>query len=106
MMINGRHTDMDGNVIDSFVLEQKIFEAWHVVDDLKLLYTACEGMNEDQIMSAIHGLSIFADMRFQSLLHTFEQCTANEVFDDNDRLKVRNREDMVKAFESFGQEPI
>ena len=106
MIVNGKHTDMDGNTIDSFVLEQRIFEAWHVVDDLKLLYEACEDMNEDQIMSAIHGLSIFAEMRFQSLLDTFEQCTANEVFDDNGRLRVFNREDVAKAFESFGQEQI
>jgi len=86
MKINGLHTDLDGRPIDQFDLEQKILEAWHLLDDLRLTYSRLEGMNEDQLYGAIHGLEIFADMRFQSLWETYEQCIQNGVFDNDSKI--------------------
>ena len=106
MMINGKYTDLDGRVIDRFDLEQKIMEAWHIVDDLKLAYSRIEGMDEDQIYGTLHGLEIFADMRFNSLWDTFEQCVRNGVFDDSDRRGAEIAKALDEATKGFGQEQI
>jgi hypothetical protein len=92
--------------IDSFDLKQAIMEAWHVVDDLKLLMQRLEYMNEDQIASAIHGLEIFADMRCESLWNTFENCISNGVFDGNNRRTTEITETLDEIAESFGQEKL
>lgn len=86
MKINGLYTNINGRPIDQFDLEQKIMEAWHIVDDLRLTYSCLEEMDEDQLYGTIHGLEIFADMRFQSLLDTFEQCTQNRVFKNGNKI--------------------
>jgi hypothetical protein len=84
MKIKGMHYDMYGkNPIDRFDLEQKIMEAWNISNDLKLLYKASERMDTDQMMSAIDGLQIFAEMRFHELWETFEKCIQNGVFNDH-----------------------
>ena len=107
MMINGKYTDLDGRAIDRFDLEQKIMEAWHIVDDLKLAYSRIEGMDEDQIYGTLHGLEIFADMRFNSLWETFEQCIKNGVFDnDSDRRGEEIAKALDEATKGFGQEQI
>jgi len=81
MKINELHYDTFGNnPIDRFDLEQKIMEAWSICNDLKLLYKASESMDTDQMMSALDGLQIFADMRFNDLWDTFEKCIANGAF--------------------------
>lgn len=69
--------DEKGKRIDRFHLEQAIMEAWHTVEDLKVLYSNVEGMNEDQVMGAVDGLRIFADMRFNKLWDTFEDVLHN-----------------------------
>ena len=106
MIINGIHMNDRNKPVDQFDLEEAIMNAWRTLDDIKALYKSVEYMNEDQVMNALIGLEIFADMRFNELWNTFEQCTANEVFDDDKRFRVLNREDVAKAFESFGQEQI
>lgn len=78
MMINGKYTNSDGKEIGNFDLEQKIMEAWNLVNDLDLLLKRLEYMDEDQVTSAVHGLQIFADMRFNDLWDTFEQCCSNQ----------------------------
>ena len=106
MIINGVHMNDRNKPVDRFDLEEAIMNSWRTLDDIKALYKSVEYMNEDQVMNALIGLEIFADMRFNELWNTFEQCTANEVFNDDKRFRVLNREDVAKAFESFGQEQI
>lgn len=107
MKINGLYTDSNGRPIDQFELEQKIMEAWHIVEDLRLAYSRLEEMSEDQVYGTIHGLEIFADMRFQSLWDTFEQCMHNGVFKN---VNNRNAKELTKTLDEtsqgFGQEQI
>ena len=88
-----------------FNLEQKIMEAWHVVDDLKLILNRLDGMNKDQIYSCLHGAEIFANMRFESLWNTFEQSVANGTFNEQNRPNQIVK-DMDETSESFGQEKL
>ena len=106
MIVNGVHMNDKGMPIDRFDLEQAIMEAWHVVDDLRLLMQRLEYMNEDQIASAIHGLEIFADMRFESLWNTYENCLSNERLKNGDKRAEEIAKALDKIAESFGQEPI
>ena len=106
MIINGVHMNDKGMPIDRFDLEQKILEAWHVVDDLKLLTERLEYMNEDQVFSAVHGLQIFADMRLESLWKTFEHCISNGVFDDSTKRGAEVTKALDEIAESFGQEKL
>lgn len=106
MIVNGVHMNDKGTPVDRFDLEQAIMEAWHTVDDLRVLVERSEYMNEDQMFSAIHGLQIFAGMRFDSLWNTFEQCISNGVFDENNRRTHEITKAMDEAIESFGQEKL
>jgi len=81
MKIDGLHYDVYGSrPIDRFDLEEKIMNAWKLSDDIKLLFKSAERMDTDQMMSALDGLQIFADMRFEELWDTFEKCTENGGF--------------------------
>ena len=106
MIINGVHMNEKGEPIDRFDLEQAIMEAWQVVNDLKLLLERLEYLNEDQVFSAVHGLQIFADMRFESLWNTYENCISNGTFDDS----TKRGEEIAKALDEitqgFGQEKL
>lgn len=106
MIINGVHMNDKGRPIDRFDLEQKILEVWHVVDDLKLLVERSEYMNEDQMFSALHGLQIFADMRFESLWNTFQSCLSNGVFNSEHKRAEEITKALDEAVESFGQEKL
>jgi hypothetical protein len=107
MIVNGVYMNDRDMPVDRFDLEQAIMEAWHVVDDLRLLTNRLEYMNEDQIFSAVHGLQIFADMRCESLWNTFEQCISNGAFNSDD---YKRSKEIVEALdeiaESFGQEKL
>jgi len=97
MKIKGMHYDMYGkNPIDRSDLEEKIMNAWHLTEDLKLLCKASERMDTDQMMSAIDGLQIFAEMRFHELWDTFEKCIQNGVF--NDHIQKREEEEQTITF--------
>ena len=54
--------------VDRFDLEQEIFNAWHVVDDLETVkrYTS------DECIKAIDAVKTLADVRFRKLMDTFE----------------------------------
>src|SRR5210317_1189097 len=83
MKINGIHMNDRGKPVDRFDLEEAIMKAWRTSDDIKSLYTSSERMDEDQMMNALMGLEIFAEMRFDELWNTFEQCISNGIFDDS-----------------------
>ena len=106
MISNGVYINDKLKPVDRFDLEQKIMEAWHVVDDLRLILKRLDGMNEDQIHASLHGAEIFADMRFDSLWNTFEQCIANGAFDDGQKRGAEIAEALDEAIESFGQEKL
>lgn len=106
MLIKDKYTDIDGNIIDRFALEQAIHDAWHVVDDLRILTERLEYLNEDQIFAVVHGLEIFADMRFNKLWNTFEQCLHNGGFNSDYRRSAEVAEALDEIVESFGQEKL
>lgn len=84
MVINGYKCDDKGTRIDRFHLEQAIMEAWQTSTDIKMVYNSLDGMSEDQVMGAVDGLHIFAEMRFESLWETFEALLHNMRVDKND----------------------
>jgi hypothetical protein len=57
-----------------FDLEQEIMKAWHVVDDIDLLYENVieTGMSTGDIANVLLGLESVYNMRFQKLFNTFE----------------------------------
>ena len=81
MMVDGYKLNSNLQPINRFDLEEKIMETWQTVTDLKALYSNIEYMDEDQILSAVDGLAIFADMRCDSLFRTFESMLHNERLD-------------------------
>lgn len=101
MIVNGMYADEKGVAIDTFHLEQKIFQAWNLVDDLKLLMNSLEYMSEDETANAVLGLEAIAEMRFKDLFETFEQCVKNGALDDQSRYTICHNEDVAKAFESL-----
>jgi hypothetical protein len=84
MVINGYKCDDKGTRIDRFHLEQAIMEAWQTSTDIKMVYNSWEDMTDDQMMGAVDGLHIFAEMRFESLWETFESMLHNMRVDKND----------------------
>ena len=81
MTTDGYKLNSNLQPINRFDLEEKIMETWQTVTDLKTLYRNIEYMDEDQMLSAVDGLSIFADMRCDSLFRTFESMLHNERLD-------------------------
>jgi hypothetical protein len=57
-----------------FDLEQEIMKAWHVVDDIDLLYENVieTDMSTGDIANVLLGLESVYNMRFQKLFNTFE----------------------------------
>lgn len=106
MIINGVHMNDEGRPVDRFDLEQEILKVWHTVDDLKTLIKRLECMNEDQIMNALLGLEIFADMRCQSLWDTYESYLSNGRNKSGDKRQTEITEALDEAIESFGQEKL
>jgi len=106
MKINGIHMNDRGKPVDRFDLEEAIMNAWRTSDDIKAFYKSSEYMDEDQVMNALMGLEIFAEMRFNELWNTFEQCISNGVFNDS----TKRGEEIARALDatpqSFGQEQI
>ena len=106
MKINGTYMNERGTPVDRSDLEDAIMKAWRTSDDIKAFYTSAERMNEDQVINALMGLEIFAEMRFNELWNTFEQCINNGVFNEN----ANRGEKITRAFneiaESYGQEKL
>jgi hypothetical protein len=57
-----------------FDLEQEIMKAWHVVDDIDLLYENVieTDMSTGDIANVLLGLESVYNMRFQKVFNTFE----------------------------------
>ena len=106
MKINGIHMNSRGKPIDRFDLEEAIMNAWRTSDDIKAFYKSSEYMDEDQVMNALMGLEIFAEMRFNELWDTFEQCISNGIFDDSTKRGEEIARALDEATEGFGQEQI
>ena len=81
MMVDGYKLNSNLQPINRFDLEEKIMETWQTVADLKALYSNIEYMSEDQMLSAVDGLAIFAEMRCDALFRTFEDMLQNERLD-------------------------
>lgn len=56
-------------------LEQEIMKAWHVVDDIQLLYENVmeTDMSTDDIVNTLLGLESIYNMRFQKVFSLFEE---------------------------------
>ena len=106
MKINGIHMNDRGKPVDRFDLEEAIMRAWRTSDDIKAFYTSAEHMDEDQVINALIGLEIFAEMRFNELWNTFEQCIQNGVFNDDARRTDKIAKSLDEATQGFGQEQI
>ena len=115
MIINSMHVDDRCVPVSMNTLHDSIMSAWHTVDDIKSLIKSAENMNEDQIMNALLGLEIFADMRMQELFDTYENVTHNqrvalERGNGYDKGMEALRRETIKALDatpqSFGQEKI
>jgi len=57
-------------------------------------------------MNALMGLEIFAEMRFNELWNTFEQCISNGIFDDYINRGTEIAKALDEATEGFGQEKL
>jgi hypothetical protein len=106
MKIKGIHMNDKSKPVDRFDLEEAIMKAWRTSDDIKALYTSAERMDEDQMMNALLGLEIFAEMRFDELWNTFEQCVSNGVFDDSTTRGEEIARALDETTQGFGQEKI
>ena len=78
MMSNGYYLNTHGKPTDRFDLEQSIMNTWQVVEDLSMLYNNLEKLDLDQLMAAVDGLKIYANMRQEHLWDTFEAMLHNE----------------------------
>ena len=58
---------------DIFDLEQKIFQCWHVLDDIELLAEKYTEMSEDELGNTLLGLQNVYQMRFEDCWTCFEE---------------------------------
>jgi len=63
-------------VVDTFDLEQRILDAWRVVDDLKIISDLVSSGNQDDVKITITGLGLLYDQKFTKLFETFEKLVA------------------------------
>lgn len=58
-----------------FDLEQSILSAWHIVDDIDLLYKAMldDGMSVDDVANCLLGLKYMYSLRFEKTFKDFEE---------------------------------
>ena len=58
-----------------FNMEQEIFAAWQIVDDLNLLHEAVleKDLTRDEISNTVMGLEHLYNLKFQRLMSTFEE---------------------------------
>lgn len=60
-----------------FDLEQRIMQCWDVIDDLDILYTnvldSDPPLTEDHIANVLLGMKQLYDMKFYTLMSTFEK---------------------------------
>lgn len=56
-----------------FDLEQNIMECWGIKEDLELLYSNTDGIDEDELQNALLGMIQLTEWRFQKLFNSFEK---------------------------------
>jgi hypothetical protein len=60
-----------------FVLEQQIFECWHVCDDIKVVYEESfdseDVMSEDELSNILIGMQQLYNRKFSRLFNTYEK---------------------------------
>ena len=78
MIVNDMHVDDRCIPVCMNTLHDSIMSAWQTVDDIRSLIKSSENMNEDQMLNALLGLEIFADMRFNELFNTYENVMHNQ----------------------------
>lgn len=64
-------------VVDTFDLEQRILDAWRVVDDLKIISDLVSSGSQDDVKITITGLGLLYDQKFTKLFETFEKLVAD-----------------------------
>lgn len=78
-----------------FDLEQKIMQCWDIVDDLEVLYTqvldAPRRLTDDEIANVLLGIKQLYDMKFNSLMSTYEKYL-KEVHES----KIRDNSEMLR----------
>lgn len=100
MIVNNMHVDDRYVPVGMSTLHDSIMSAWHTVDDIKSLIKSAENMNEDQMMNALLGLEIFADMRMQELFDTYENVMHNQ------RVALERGNGYDKGMEALRRETI
>lgn len=68
-----------------FDLEQDIFKAWNVTDDIDLVYQFVMDSNmdaalKDNISNLLLGISSIYNLKFQSMMDTYTELTENRKF--------------------------
>tara|TARA_E500000318_G_C3542146_1_gene205074 strand:- start:155 stop:502 length:348 start_codon:yes stop_codon:yes gene_type:complete len=115
MIINNMHVDDRGVPVSMNNLHDAIMNAWQTVEDIKCLVKSSENMTEDQMLNALIGLEIFADMRCHEVFDMYEnimhnQRVALEQGNSHDKGMEALRRETIKALdaatESFGQGKI
>ena len=115
MIINNMYVDDRGVPVSMNDIHDAIMAVWQTVDDIKCLVKSSENMNEDQILNALIGLEIFADMRCHELFSTYENIMHNqraaldrgEGYDEGmEKLRTKVIKALDEAPQSFGQEKL
>lgn len=78
MIIHNMHVDDRGVPVSTNDLHDAIMNAWQTVEDIKCLVKSSENMTEDQMLNALIGLEIFADMRCHEVFNMYENIMHNQ----------------------------
>ena len=64
------------NTLNRFELEQYIFHAWQITDDLQLLLdnVSEDALSPDDLQNALLGLKVLYQLKFEKLFSSFEAC--------------------------------
>ena len=63
---------------ERFVLEERIMDAWHIFDDLKVLRDNADDLSEDEFYTIFNGLLNLGDLKMQMLWKSFEKCVQDK----------------------------
>ena len=60
-----------------FVLEERIMDAWRILDDLRVLRDNADDLSEDEFYNIFNGLLNLGDLKMQGVWDAFETLMAN-----------------------------
>ena len=63
---------------ERFVLEERITDAWHIFDDLKVLRDNADNLTEDEFYNILNGLLDLGEIKMQMLWKSFEKCVQDK----------------------------